>query len=187
MQATGGGDPGRWEKVSALEMASTITVELKKGDRIHGQFRGLSASALELLNPAGRAVIPKTDIQTVNLPSKDGLGDGAWKGAAVGAAVGGGLTLIGIATVEESTKTDTAFQGLILGALLTGIGVGLGIAVDAATETEDTVLYKAPQLLRVPRSEIRKGNHQGGPFTEINGHPEGKKRVSPVLRGRGSP
>ncbi len=136
--------PGRWEKVSALEMASSITVELKNGDRIHGQFRGLSASALELLNPAGRAVIPKTDIQTVNLPSKDGLGDGAWKGAAVGAAVGGGLTLIGIATVEESTKTDTAFQGLILGALLTGIGVGLGIAVDAATETEDTVLYKAP-------------------------------------------
>ena len=32
--------PGRWEKVSALEMASPITVEMKNGDRISGQFRG---------------------------------------------------------------------------------------------------------------------------------------------------
>ena len=57
--------PGRWEKVSAMELASPIKGELKNGDRIKGQFRGLSSSDLELLNPAGRAVIPKTDIQTI--------------------------------------------------------------------------------------------------------------------------
>lgn len=42
--------PGRWEKVAVLEMASPITVELKNGDRIVGQFRGLSSSDLELLS-----------------------------------------------------------------------------------------------------------------------------------------
>ena len=73
--------PGRWEKVSAMELASPIKGELKNGDRIKGQFRGLSSSDLELLNPAGRAVIPKTDIQTITLPLKDGLGDGACKGS----------------------------------------------------------------------------------------------------------
>ena len=71
--------PGRWEKVSALEIASPIKVELKNGDRIQGQFRGLSVSDLELLSPAGWATIPRMDIQTITIPSKDGVGDGAWK------------------------------------------------------------------------------------------------------------
>ena len=44
---------GRWEKVAVLEMASPITVELQKGDRINGQFRGLSPSAMAVLSPAG--------------------------------------------------------------------------------------------------------------------------------------
>ena len=43
--------PGRWEKVSALEMASPIKVELKNGDRIKVQFRGLSPSHLETPEP----------------------------------------------------------------------------------------------------------------------------------------
>ena len=65
--------PGRWEKVSALEMASPIVVELNAGDQIKGQFRGLSASDLDLLSPSGWAVIPKSDIRTITSPSKDGL------------------------------------------------------------------------------------------------------------------
>ncbi len=144
--------PGRWEKVSALEMASPITMELKNGDRIKGQFRRLSPSDLELLNPSGRAVIPRTDIQTITLPSKDGLGDGAWKGAAVGAGVVGGLALIGIAIGEgEETNTEIAFQALALGALLAGIGAGIGVAADAATKPEDIVLYIAPGTPRRPQ------------------------------------
>ena len=95
--------PGRWEKVVALETASPITVELKNGDRIKGQFRGLSSSDLELLNAAGRALIPGADIQTITLPAKDGLGDGVLKGAAIGAGVAGGLSLIGIVFEAPST------------------------------------------------------------------------------------
>ena len=60
---TAGVIPGRWEKVSTLEMTSPITAELKNGDRIRGQFRRLSPSALELRSRAGRAVIPKSDIR----------------------------------------------------------------------------------------------------------------------------
>ena len=111
--------PGRWEKVSALEMASPVTVTLKNGDRFKGQLRDLSASALELLSPAGRAVIPRTDIQTITLPSKDGLGDGAWKGAAVGAAVAGGSSVIRIAARGTGGNADdSAMQALIGFALL---------------------------------------------------------------------
>ena len=71
---TAGVIPGRWEKVSTLEMTSPITAELKNGDRIRGQFRRLSPSALELRSRAGWAVIPKSDIRTIGgTPSKDGL------------------------------------------------------------------------------------------------------------------
>ena len=136
--------PGRWEKVAVLEMASPITVELKNGDRIVGQFRGLSSSDLELLSPAGRAVIPKTDIQAITRPSNDGLVDGAWKGAAVGAAVAFGASLIGLAIRGTGANAeDGAMEGVVGVGVSAGIGAGLGIAVDAAKKTGDIVLYRA--------------------------------------------
>ena len=137
--------PGRWEKVSALEMASSITVDLKNGNRIQGQFRGLSSSDLELLSPAGWAVIPRMDIQTITLPSKDGVGDGAWKGAVVGGVVVGSLALIAtVLGVSGESNTDTAFVTVGVGAIGAGIGAGIGVAADAATTPEDIVVYKAP-------------------------------------------
>ena len=138
--------PGRWEKGVALETASPITVNLKNGDRIKGQFRGLSPSDLELLSPAGWAAIPRTDIQTITLPSKDGWGDGTWKGTAVGAAVAGGSSLIRIAAGGPGrNEDDSAMLALIGFALFAGFGAGIGIAVDAATKPEDIVVYKAPE------------------------------------------
>ena len=138
--------PGRWEKVAVLESSSPITVELKNGDRIKGQFQGLSSSDLELLSHAGRAVIPKPDIRTVMIPSEDGLGDGAWKGAAIGAAVAFGASLIGLAIRGTGGNADDgALEGLVGVGVSAGIGAGLGIAVDAAKKTEGIVLYKASE------------------------------------------
>ena len=138
--------PGRWEKVAVLESSSPITVELKNGDRIKGQFQGLSSSDLELLGSAGRAVIPKSDIRTVIFPSEDGLGDGALKGAAIGAAVAFGASLIGLAIRGTGGNADDGVsEGLVGVGVSAGIGAGLGIAVDAATKTEGIVLYRAPE------------------------------------------
>ena len=136
--------PGRWEKVSALEMASPITVEMKNGDQISGQFRGLSSSDLELLNAASQALIPRADIQTITLPAQDGLGDGALKGAAVGAGVVG-ISLIGIAFEPSGTRDDLVYQALLLTTpVFVGLGVLIGAAADSAMNTEDIVVYKAP-------------------------------------------
>ena len=142
--------PGRWEKVSALEMASPIVVELNAGDRIKGQFRGLSASDLDLLSPSGWAVIPKSDIRTITSPSKDGLGDGAKRGAAIGA---------GLAVVTAGTGAITANGGndaspiaaLMFAGFAAGIGAGLGTIADAATKTDDIILYIAPGTPRRPQ------------------------------------
>ena len=154
MPAHGEVIPGRWEKVSNLELGTPITVELKNGDRIQGQFRGLPPSHLELLSPAGWAAIPRTDIRAITLPSKDGLGEGAWKGAAVGAAVSGGYSLIALGVVGMSGNSGTsdigegAFQALVAAALSTGIGAAIGVAADAAKKTDDIVVYKAHQAFQ---------------------------------------
>ena len=134
--------PGRWEKVSALEMASSITVEMKNGDRLKGQFRSLSASNLDLLSAAGWAVIPKSDIRTITVSSEDGLGDGAWKGAAIGTAVFIGSAVISLA--RGNTGETNLGIALIGGGLYAGIGAAIGMAADAATKTGDIVLYEAP-------------------------------------------
>ena len=126
--------PGRWEKVSALEMASSIMVELKNGDRIKGQFRGLSPSDLELLSPAGRAVIPKAAIQAITTQLRDGLGNGT----AIGAAVGAAVPLIG------TGGDGLALAVLIHSALAAGVGAAIGIVADGATKSEAIVVYKAP-------------------------------------------
>ncbi len=134
--------PGRWEKVSALEMASTVTVELKNGDRIKGQFRGLVPSALELRSPAGRAVIPKSDIQMIATLAKDGLGNGAGIGAAVGAGLGLGAFVLAARTRGGLDSAPGTL--LTIGGIGAGIGAAIGAAADAATKGETIVLYKAP-------------------------------------------
>ena len=81
--------PGRWEKVSNLDFGTPITVELKSGDQVGGDFDGLSASELEIKTRTALATIPKTDVQTITTPPKDGLGEGALIGAATGAGLVG--------------------------------------------------------------------------------------------------
>ena len=136
--------PGRWEKVSAMELGTPITVELKNGDRIKGRFRGLAPSALELRSRAGRAVIPKSDTQMITTPSKDGLGNGA----GIGAAIGAGLLLgaFGVAARTRGGVDSATLPGTLLaiGGIGTGIGAAIGAAADAATKGEPIVLYKAP-------------------------------------------
>ena len=140
--ATAGVIPGRWEKVSTLEMASPITAELKNGDRIRGQFRRLSPSALELRSRAGRAVIPTSDIRTITTPSKDGLGNGAGIGAAIGAGLALGAFSLAVRT-RGGLDGDT-WPFLMIGGIGASIGAGIGAAADAATKGEPIVVYKAP-------------------------------------------
>ena len=88
--------PGRWEKVSDLDLGTPITVELKNGDRVEGDFEGLSASDVDLETHSARAVIPKTDVQTIATQKKGGAGNGGRNGAIIGAAAGAGIGAVGM-------------------------------------------------------------------------------------------
>lgn len=129
--------PGRWQKASGLNLGTPITVELKNGDQIEGDFEGLTESDVGIETHAARAVIPKVDIQRITTRAKDGLGDGAMIGAVIGAAVLGVLALVGRSWTEfDATK---ALPSAV------GVGTGIGVAVDAATKPARIVVYKAPE------------------------------------------
>ncbi len=140
--------PGRWEKVSDLELRTSITVELKNGDQVEGRFNGLSASELELETHSARAMIPKADIQMITAPAKDGLAEGA----AIGTAIGTGFVGVVAATSGLRKGLDTSAKGALVFALFAvGVGAALGIAADASTKTDDIVVYLAPGTPRRPK------------------------------------
>ena len=136
--------PGRWEKVSDLGLEAPITVDLKNGDQIEGNFKGLSVSELKLEANSARAVIPKEDILTIATRKKDGLGDGVGIGAALGAGLGIGPLLIA-ALVGNGADVASVPRLFIFGGIGAGVGAVIGGATDAATKDEAIVLYKASE------------------------------------------
>ena len=85
--------PGRWEKIEALVGEPPIIVDLKSGDRLEGQFGGLSASGLFLRTGSAQAAIPRVEIQQITSRESDPLTNGALIGAGVGAGIGLGYAV----------------------------------------------------------------------------------------------
>ncbi len=140
--------PGRWEKVSELDLGTPIAVELKNGDQVIGDLEGLFASELDVETGSVRAVIPKTDVRTITTRKMDGVGEKAKKGAQIGAAVGLGVPLFGIA---KSGAGDLNLAGVALVVLMTAgvgtaIGAGLGAVAGIGTKREEMVVYRATEI-----------------------------------------
>ncbi len=133
--------PGRWEKVASLAVAWPITVELKNGDRIRGNFSGLTDLNLTLATYSARAVIPKADIQTITTRPRDGLANGAKTGAAVGA----GFVCALVAAFVIAERRAKPLWVLSLTPIGAAVGSGIGVAVDAAMNAPPIVLYEAPE------------------------------------------
>ena len=131
--------PGRWEKVTALAMASPITVKLKNGDRLKGNFGALSESNLTLTTRSTRAVIPKSDIQAITAHPRDGLANGLKTGAAIGA---GFVGAIAAAMVTRGQGAKAAGVMLLI-PVVAAAGAGVGGAVDAAMNARTIKLYEA--------------------------------------------
>lgn len=140
--------PGRWEKVSDLALGTPITVDLKNGDQVVGDFEGLSASAVDIETRSARAVIPKSEIRTITTQEKGGVGKKAAVGAAIGAAVGAGIPLVAFARNGSSDQGSggAALIVLIVAGVGAAIGGGLGAVAGVGTKMEATVIYKAPDI-----------------------------------------
>ena len=146
--AHAGVTPGHWERVSDLDLGTPITVELKNGDQVIGDFEGLSESGVDIETRSARAVIPKSDIQTIATQEQGGVGESAVVGATIGAAVGAGIPLV--ALVRDGSG-DMGSGGAALAVLLVaGVGAAIGSVIGAAagigTKIEATVVYKDPDI-----------------------------------------
>ena len=144
--------PGRWEKVSDLALGTPITVDLKNGDQVVGDFEGLSASEVDVETRSARAIIPKSDIQTITTQEKGGVGKKAAVGATIGAAFGAGIPLV--VALARNGSGDSGDQGsggaalaiLMVAGVGAAIGGGLGAVAGVGTKMEATVVYKAPDI-----------------------------------------
>ena len=133
--------PGRWEKVSALQVASPITVELKDGDRIKGHYEDLSDTDVMLVTHFSRAVIPKEDIETITTQPVDDLSNGTLIGGGIGAGI---MSVWTAAWYAKSYERANALGILMMAGIGFGIGAGLGAAGDALEKPVPIVLYEAP-------------------------------------------
>ena len=129
------GIPGRWEKVEALKLGPQITVELKNGDRIEGQFEELSPSGLLLRTRSSQAAIPRAEIRRITTRGHDPLTDGIL----LGAGIGGGIMGVLFGLSEDHSAEGTVFM-VLMGA---GIGTLIGLGADAIPKGR-VVLYQAP-------------------------------------------
>ena len=127
--------------MEALGLRPQITVELKNGDRLEGQFEELSPSELLLRTGAAQAAVPRSDIERITTREADKLRNGVLFGAAIGgAAVGGGV----MAEHAASPASDLNIFGVAMFALAgAAAGAAIGLVIDASKETE-VVLYQAP-------------------------------------------
>ena len=131
--------PGRWEKIDVLSFETPITVDLKNGDRIKGQFEGLSPSELSLRTHSAQAAIPRAEVGRIMMYENDSRVNGTLFGAGVGAGIGVAIVIIAGSGVQ-SEFGETASGFALLGA---GIGALGGWGIDA-TSRKEIVLYQAP-------------------------------------------
>ena len=129
--------PGWWEKLDALQPGQQITVTLKRGDRIDGDFQSSSPDEISLVTRSGRLLtalkIPKVDVEQVSSREADSLLTG---GTLIGAGVGFAFGLTSLATA------DSAKGPLIGSAITAGIGALIGLAIDIAHKRSE-IVYKA--------------------------------------------
>ena len=142
--------PGRWEKVSNLDLGMPVTVVLKNGDRVVGDYEGMSGSEVDVETRSARAVIPKADIQFIRTRKTGGVGEKAAVGAKIGAAVGAGVPLIGFARSGPGDLNGFGVALIVLAVtgVGTAIGAGLGAVAGIGTKTEEFLVYEAPPTRR---------------------------------------
>lgn len=131
-----------------VSIGDTVSVEERTGAVVTGRVERLSPEALAVIDDTGTArVFPAASVQRVQRRG-DALGNGMRLGAIIGGAIGGAL---GGAFSGEFRAGDFMQGAAIFGA----VGLGLGLAFDAAHAGRTTVF-------EAPTTNARSGRRGGG-------------------------
>ncbi len=139
--------PGRWEKVAAEKPGSKLVVTLMSGDVIECAFGSLSTDSLKVSTPDGaEREYRKSDIARIITADKR---TGSLTNGIVIGALAGGIPSGILAAVAASDCYNCGGAAAAVVALCTGIGAGIGLAVDAGKQDHVT-LYEAPKQVTEP-------------------------------------
>ena len=112
--------PGNWAKVKSLSQGLEISLKMKYGDKMKGEYKGLDEETIRIKLDGEEKVYPKKDVSEIYLTNvRDSNSNGTLIGFGIGAALLG--TYGGIA-IKDNTN-----EGGIAAAALVGAGIGGGI------------------------------------------------------------
>ena len=131
--------PGRWEKVAAEKLGSSLIATMKSGERIDGFFKGLTDENLNLTTLDGQErAVRKSDVARIITADKR-MGS-LTNGFLIGAAAGATITGIVAASIDDGNAGAVVLATVIYGL----IGGAIGVGIDAAVQGHIT-LYEAPK------------------------------------------
>jgi hypothetical protein len=130
-----------WSRLSAVASGSKLSVKLKDGKKIEGNFANASDASLSLTVKNAAREIRREDIATVHQVTKKGAGKATLIGLGAGAAVGGGLAIASEANDNSLEVKDGVTAGLV--ALTAGVGALAGFLIGKTTGNKRVLLYES--------------------------------------------
>lgn len=134
----------RWENVAALVSGTRLRVRLADGRRIAGTLASVSTDQLVVQTSGGVGTVGwrRDEVQRVDERRGPRLGSGAGWGALAG-VLAGAIMLKLLPPLDSLTSRIHAWHELPSLAGATGIGVGTGLAINAARRRW-VVVYQTP-------------------------------------------
>lgn len=133
--------PGNWGKVESLPRGTEISVKMRFGDKMKGEYMGLDADAIRLNIDSKERTYPKKDIGEVRLLNvSDSNLNGVLTGFAIG-AVPLGILFGKYAENEIDEGARGALMGIAMGG---GFGALVGYLWDNLDKGTE-IIYCAPQ------------------------------------------
>jgi hypothetical protein len=122
-------DPALEAMRAKLKAGDRVTVDLQNGSTVQGRVLGVGTDALSIFTPSGDRKLPPSEVVQIRRHRR---------GVLLGAIIGGGVGLLfgaGVGTIFANEGHDR--DGPLFG--LTALGLGVGIAIDAAANIPRTV------------------------------------------------
>lgn len=129
-----------WSSLQSLKADDDLSIKLKDGKTLHGEFYSVNDSELTILRKGKQQVIAKDTIAQIEKAERK-----AEKGkyAAIGAGIGAG-TGLGIGLAKNSPPVDDGEIYPIVGTML-GAGIGaVGGLLFGGAKRKHVLIYQAP-------------------------------------------
>lgn len=137
--ATGGAQPGAWDKLREIERGTQIRVQVADGQRIQGAFESADSASLIVLQTSGHSSLPRAGIREVRIRKAGHRGRNTLIGLGIGTA--GGLA----AGAAVDAKDKTSFFPNAGKIAFTPIGAIIGTVIGVAMPTGGwSAIYRTP-------------------------------------------